>query len=228
MADIFRCRKFWAVAAGGFCGAYPLYFTITWLPFYLVHEQHLSMPEMVNHAALYYTVDATAALFTGWVTDFWIRRGCDIGLMRKSTMALGWMTAAIGFLGCSSAGTHSYFLWLMVMAVGCGTGNACFWSFAQTMAGPKAIGKWSGLTAGFLNLAGVICPALTGFTLDRTGHFCRAMVITAVVCVIGAMIWIFFLGEVKEVDWRRLQKRESAFSATRPSSPGSQIAKGFL
>jgi ACS family D-galactonate transporter-like MFS transporter len=112
VVDIFRQRKFWATAAGGFCVAYPLYFTITWLPFYLVHEQHLSMPEMVNKAALYYTVDAAAALVTGWFTDFWIRRGLGIGLVRKSAMALGWTTAAVGFLGCSSAGEHSYLAWL--------------------------------------------------------------------------------------------------------------------
>jgi MFS family permease len=102
----------------------------------------------------------------------------------------------------------------MVVAVGCGTGNACFWSFTQTLAGPKAVGRWSGLTNGFTNLAGVICPALTGFTVHRTGHFQIAMVITAVVCVFGAIIWIFFLGELKEVDWRRFQGRKVAFLAT--------------
>ena len=72
--DVLRKRSFWATAAGGFCLAYPLYFMITWLPFYLVHEQRLSMRDMVNKAALYYTIDAAAALATGWVTDFWIRR----------------------------------------------------------------------------------------------------------------------------------------------------------
>src|SRR5215813_1490451 len=33
--DIFRQRVFWANTAGAFCNAYPLYFTITWLPLYL-------------------------------------------------------------------------------------------------------------------------------------------------------------------------------------------------
>ena len=79
--DIFRQRSFWATAAGGFCLAYPLYFMITWLPFYLSHEQHLSMRDMVNTAALYYAVDAAAALATGWMTDFWIRRGSVAGIV---------------------------------------------------------------------------------------------------------------------------------------------------
>ena len=81
---------------------------ITWLPFYLSHEQHLSMRDMVNTAALYYAVDAAAALVTGWLTDFWIQRGSVAGIVRKSAMALGWTMAAIGFLGWSSAGPDSY------------------------------------------------------------------------------------------------------------------------
>ena len=112
--DILHRRSFWATVAGGFCLAYPLYFMVTWLPFYLSHEQHLSMRDMVNVAALYYAVDAAAALATGWITDFCVRRGLAAGIARKSAMALGWTTAAIGFLGCSSAGPQSYLTWLMI------------------------------------------------------------------------------------------------------------------
>lgn len=199
--DILRQRPFWATAVGAFCVAYPLYFTITWLPFYLVHEQHLSLEHMVQIAALYYVVDATAALAAGCAADFWIRRGFDAGIMRKTAMALGWTTAAVGFLGCSWAGPHSYLTWLMVAAVGLGTGNANFWTFTQTLAGPRAVGRWAGLQNGFGNLAGVIGPALTGFTLDWTGHFQVAIGITAAVCLVGALVWIFLVGEFREVRW---------------------------
>ncbi len=199
--DILRKRPFWATAAGAFCCAYPLYFTITWLPFYLVHEQHLSLEAMAKVAALYYTVDAGAALTTGWVTDFWIRQGLAAGLMRKMAMGLGWTTAAVGLLGCSSAGPHSYLAWLMVAGVGLGTGNASIWAFTQTLAGPRAVGRWAGLQNGFGNLAGVIGPALTGFTVDWTGHFQVAIEITAGVCLIGALVWLLLLGEFKEVAW---------------------------
>jgi MFS family permease len=199
--DILRQRPFWATAAGAFCCAYPLYFTITWLPFYLVHEQHLSLQEMAKIAALFYTVDAAAALATGCIADFWIRRGSSAGVIRKTAMALGWTTAAVGFLGCSSAGPHSYLTWLMVAAVGLGTGNASIWAFTQTLAGVRAVGRWAGLQNGFGNLAGVIGPALTGFTVDWTGHFQVAIGITAAVCLLGALVWLFLVGEFKEVSW---------------------------
>jgi MFS transporter, ACS family, D-galactonate transporter len=202
--DILRQRPFWATAAGAFCCAYPLYFTITWLPFYLVYEQHLSLQDMVKIAALYYTVDAAAALATGCIADFWIRRGFAAGMIRKTAMVLGWTTAAGGLLGCSSAGPNSYFPWLMIAAVGLGTGNASVWTFTQTLAGPRAVGRWAGLQNGFGNLAGVIGPALTGFTVDWTGHFQVAIGITAAVCLLGALVWLFLVGEFREVRWAQL------------------------
>jgi len=202
--DIFEQRAFWANASGAFCCAYPLYFTITWLPFYLVHEQHLSMPEMVRVAAIYYCVDAAAALATGWATDFAIRRGCGLGAVRKSAMAVGWITAAIGFVGCSYGGPNTYLAWLMVTGVGMGTGNSGLWAFTQTLAGPTAAGRWAGLKNGFANLSGVICPALTGFTVDWTGHFHVAIGLTAAVCLVGAIVWVFLIGELRQVDWTRI------------------------
>ena len=201
--DIFRQRSFWATAAGGFCLAYPLYFMLTWLPFYLAHEQHLSMRDMVNVAALYYTIDAAAALATGWITDFWIGRGLSASNIRKSAMALGWTMAAIGFLGCSSAGSHSYLAWLMVTGVGCGIGNSGIWAFSQTLAGPQAVGRWVGLQNGFANLAGVVGPALTGFIVDWTGHFRAALVITAGACLLSGVSWVFLVGRLEQVVWTR-------------------------
>jgi MFS transporter, ACS family, D-galactonate transporter len=164
---------------------------VTWLPFYLVHEQHLSMADMVNKAALYYAVDAAAAFATGWITDFCIRRGLAAGIARKSAMALGWTTAGIGFLGCSSAGPHSYLAWLMVTGVGCGIGNSGIWAFSQTLAGPQAAGRWVGLQNGFANLAGVVGSALTGFIVDWTGHFQVALATTAGMCVLSGISWVF-------------------------------------
>jgi ACS family D-galactonate transporter-like MFS transporter len=208
VTDIFRQQKFWATAAGGFCVAYPLYFTITWLPFYLVHEQNLAMGDMVHTAALFYIVDAAGAFATGWLADFLIRRGSGVGAVRKSAMALGWIIASAGFLGCAWAGLGSYLPWLMVTAVGLGIGNAGYWAFCQTLAGPQAVGRWGGLMNGFANLSGVICPALTGFTVDWTGHFHLAIAITAGVCALSAMVWIFFLGELKQVDWAHLNRHQ--------------------
>jgi len=224
VSDILRKHVFWATAAGSFCNAYPVYFVVTWLPFYLVHEQRLSMHDMVNKAALFYAVDAVAALVTGWVTDFCVRLGLAVSPVRKSAMAVGLTIAAVGFLGCAWATAHFYSPWLMVAAVGLGSGGAGLFTFTQTLAGPRAVGRWCGLQNGFGNLAGVIGPALTGFTVHWTGHFQLAIAITAAACLVGAMVWLLLVGEVKEVEWWDPARQQVAIEGTaRRRSPWLQL-----
>jgi len=202
-SEIFRQRQFWANTAAAFCCAYPLYFTVTWLPLYLVRAQHLSMPDTVRTATLYYVIDGAAALLTGWAADRCIRRGLGVTGVRKSAMVAGWLMAAAGFLGCAYAGSASSFAWLVVTAVGVGVGNSGIWAVTQTLAGARAVGRWAGLKNGFSNLAGVICPALTGFTVDWSGDFRVALGITAAICLLGAVVWVVGIGEIRQVDWAR-------------------------
>jgi MFS transporter, ACS family, D-galactonate transporter len=51
------------------------------------------------------------------------------------------------------------------------------------------------------NLAGVIAPTITGFVVDRTGHFFWAFAITSAITLLGAVSWIFVVGPVKPVAW---------------------------
>ena len=80
-------------------------------------------------------------------------------------------------------------------------GAAGIFAFSQTLAGPEAAGRWTGLQNGFANLAGVVAPALTGFAVDRTGSFVAPMAITTVVLIVGAIAWVFVVGRVEQVNW---------------------------
>ena len=210
VVEILQQRSFWGVCAGQFCGAYYFYFMVTWLPFYLVREHHLSMQSMSKMAALYYLADAASAMATGWLADFWIRQGFATTMVRKSAMALGWTTAAIALAGCGLAGPYSYVGWLMFSAIGNGMGMAGTFAFSQTLAGPLAAGRWAGLQNGFANLAGVIAPALTGFIVDLSGHFQLALVITAAVSLVSAISWVFLVGRIEQVVWTRPPKTDLA------------------
>jgi len=72
--------------------------------------------------------------------------------------------------------------------------------FAQALAGPRAVGQWSALQNGFANFAGLIAPALTGFLVDRTGHYLSAFVVTAAISVAGGLVWIFGV-RLAPVEW---------------------------
>lgn len=210
VSEILRQRSFWGVCAGLFCGAYYLYFILTWLPFYLVREHHLSMEEMVKLSALYYVVDAAAAVATGWLADLCIRLGFSTTMVRKTAMAFGWATAAIGLAGCGLGAPGSYMAWLMASAAGNGMAMSGTFAFSQTLAGPQAAGRWVGLQNGVGNLAGVIGPALTGFLVDWTGNFRAAIALTALMSVLSAINYVFLVGPLRQTTWLRSPAAELA------------------
>jgi len=199
-ADILRHRSFWGASLGQFCHAYLFYFMVTWLPFYLVRERHLSVQSMARVAALYYLTDAMSAIATGWLSDFWIRRGYTPTLVRKTVMAIGSVVATVAMAACATS-PATYLPWLIAVGVGCGIGGASIFTFAQTLAGPQAAGRWTGLQNGFANMAGAVAPALTGFVVERTGSFAAAMEITTIAVIIGGFAWVFVVGRVEQVSW---------------------------
>ena len=192
-------RSFWGTSAGHFASNYLFYFMITWLPQYLQRGRNLSLGTMSMVAGLYYAVDGLSAVSTGWLQDLWIRKGHTPTIARKSAMAIGFSVAAISIFACSVAGPHSYLPWLLASGWGCGMTGPGLYTFPQTLAGPEAVGKWYGWQNGFANTAGVIGPALTGFVLEHTGSFLAPFAITAAICVMGVVAWVFVVGRVEPV-----------------------------
>lgn len=182
-------RSFWFPAAGHFCSNYVLYFMVTWLPYYLVEVRGLSLKDMPWVASAYYACDAFAALITGWTTDLLARPGRSRTRIRKFSMALGAVCAAICLVGCAFAGSRSYLIWFMALGLSSGMSGWGPLTFAQTLAGPRTAGKWGALQNGFANLAGIFGPMITGFLVQRTGNFITPLAVAAFVALLGALSW---------------------------------------
>jgi ACS family D-galactonate transporter-like MFS transporter len=208
MIDIWLQRSFWGTSIGHFSCNYLFYFMITWLPSYLVLERHLSLTTMTTIAGMYYSVDAASAIGGGWLQDIAIRRGHSATVVRKSAMAIGFALAAVAIIACAVAGPKTYALWLMAAGIGCGLTGPGLFTFPQTLAGPKAVGKWYGSQNGFANTAGVLGPALTGFVVQRTGNFLLPFVLVSALCVVGALAFVFVVKRVEPVRWA--EKRDPA------------------
>jgi MFS family permease len=110
--------------------------------------------------------------------------------------------AAVFLVACVVAGPKLSILMLIMAAIGFGICCSNLWAITQTLAGPQAAGRWTGVQNFVGNLAGIVAPSLTGFVLDRTGEFFWPFVIAAAVCVAGAVCWVFVVGEVRAVQWK--------------------------
>lgn len=199
--EILRQRSAWATFAGHFCSNYFLYFLLTWLPFYLVRERHFSMNSMAGIGALAYTVMAVTTTLTGWLSDRAIAAGATPTRVRKLCAGGGLGFATIIVAVTAVRDPRLSMLFLMLACIAFGIYASSHWAITQTIAGPRAAGKWSGLQNFVANLAGVAAPAITGLVVEKTGHFFWAFAVSSAVVLTGSAVYLFLLGPVEPFPW---------------------------
>jgi ACS family D-galactonate transporter-like MFS transporter len=203
LLEFIRLRSAWGTCIGLFCGNYINYFLITWLPFYLVRERHFSMDNMAKIGGLAYLLGSGFSVFAGWLSDRWLSTGASPTLVRKTFVAGGSVLSGT-FVGLALV--HNSTLSVIALTLGViffGVGASNLWAITQTLAGPRAAGRWTGFQCFVGNLSGIAAPAVTGLLLQRTGQFFWAFIIVTAVALIGAVCWIFLVGPVEQVHWRR-------------------------
>jgi ACS family D-galactonate transporter-like MFS transporter len=206
-------RSAWGTCIGLFCGNYLNYFLITWLPFYLVRERHFSMDSMARIGGLAYLLGACFSMLAGWLSDCWIISGATPTLARK-TFAGGGLAVSGIFLGLSVLGGPTFSAAAIILGIiffGVTASNT--WAITQTLAGPKAAGRWTGFQCFAGNLSGIAAPAITGYVLQRTGHFFWAFLIVTAIALLGAATVFFLIGPIEQVTWRRKLSSTSVRSA---------------
>src|SRR5258707_12706150 len=84
---------------------YLMYFLLTWLPFYLMHERHFSLATMAKIAGLAYFLMAVAATSAGLASDRCITPGKTPTLVRKTFMVVGQVGAGVSLAACVVIGS---------------------------------------------------------------------------------------------------------------------------
>jgi MFS transporter, ACS family, D-galactonate transporter len=214
-SEFLRLRSAWGTCVGLFCSNYVNYFLITWLPFYLVREQHFSMDRMAKIGGAAYLLGACFATLSGWLSDRWIMAGATPTRVRKTFTGGGLALAGI-FLGLSAVSGPVFNVAILILGVVFfGVCASNIWAITQTLAGPQAAGRWTGLQNFIGNLAGVVAPAITGLVLNRTGHFYWAFGILTAVALTGTASWFFLVGPVEQVVWQKKPRSEAVSQSFR-------------
>jgi len=210
---ILRHRSAWGTCLGQFCLNYFLYFLLTWLPSYLNRGRGFSMNDVAKYGSLLFVMSAIAAPLWGRLADQWIKAGATPTLARKGTLVLGHGGAGVCLVLMPLTERSVFVAMLALTGVFLGISCCSSWAVTQTLAGPHASGRWCGVQNFVGNFAGWVAPALTGFLIDRTGHYYWPFFITAGVAWVGAIGWGFVVGRIEPVDWRAVPAMQPALQS---------------
>jgi MFS transporter, ACS family, D-galactonate transporter len=201
VAEILRRRDAWGTFIGNACYSYEYYFLLTWLPFYLVKERHVSMAMMGVLGSLPFWGAAAAAVLSGWLSDRWIRSGASATLVRKTFVGTGLMLSTVMVPAVMVDDLRTSMALLIIAYIAFGIFASNHWAISQTLAGPGAAGMWAGIQNTLGSLAGLVAPVVTGFVVEKTGSFYWAFVTPGVIAVAGTCSYLFVVQRVEPLDW---------------------------
>ena len=200
--DILHQRSAWCTALGQFCSNYFWYFLITWLPAYLERERHFAKDKMAVFGSFAFLLIALVSVTCGWLSDYWISRGGTPNRVRKTFAGTGLALSTIILPVAYIRDETSAMVLLFCACAAFGIYTPTLFAITQTLAGPLAAGKWTGLQNGFANMAGVIAPVVTGWVVHTTGQFHIAFVLAAIIALAGAGFLTVGVERIEQVQFR--------------------------
>jgi sugar phosphate permease len=152
--------------------------------------------------SLPFWVMAVGSVCGGWGADRWIALGASATRVRKTFVVSGLLGCAVMIGPAATVENSSVSIFLIAVScftLGLYTSNV--WAITQTLAGPKAAGKWTGIQNALGNMGGVVSPAVTGFIVSDGGSFAPAFAAAALVAVVGASSYLTLVGDVSPLRW---------------------------
>jgi MFS transporter, ACS family, D-galactonate transporter len=202
MGMILRRGTVWATFTGLFCFNYAYFFLVTWLPSYLVMERHFSMHRMAVFGGLPFIVFGGTSTAAGWISDMWIANGATPNRARKTFAVSGLLICAATLPALALTPDTAAIVLLLVtfFAIGLFTSNV--WTITQSLAGPEAAGKWTGLQNAIGNVGSAMAPVVTGCIVTGTGgRFFLAFVAASVGLLIAAAMYLLGIGRIEALLW---------------------------
>ena len=196
MLSIAMRKDAWGTFIGNFCYTYAYYYLLTWLPTYLVNQRHVSLKNMAVLGSLPFWGSAVSAVVCGWLSDRWIERGGSPTRVRKTFVVAGLLLSTVMLPAALVPDLRSSVILLCVAYIAFGMFASNHWAITQTLAGPAAAGKWTGMQNTVGNLSGIIAPISTGMIIESTGSYLWAFVSPVVLALVGICCYLFLVGDV--------------------------------
>ena len=199
--ELLSKRQLWGASIGHFCNAYPWYLVLSWMPLYLVNSQGYSIAAMAGLGGIVYGLSTVVCLGAGWVADRWIAAGADSSRVRMTMITLCYFIWFLGMMACGLGNARFAIAGLLISSVATGLCGFNLFAIGQTLAGPRAAGKWIGIQNAIGNIAGIVAPVVTGVLIDRTGAYRLAFLVAGMVALIGAFSWMFVVRRAEPLVW---------------------------
>ena len=187
----------------GLClGQFSVYstfvFFLTWFPTYLATERHRGWIKIGVFAALPYLAGFFGILFAGFLSDMLLRRGASLNLARKAPVIAGLLIASCVVLA-NYVQSNAAVVAILSVSFFAQAMSSSGWTVLSEMAPKGTLGLVGGLFSAGANFSGIVTPLVIGLIVQATGSFVWALAFVGAVAAMGAICWIFLVGDIRPI-----------------------------
>ena len=192
-------RQMWGACLGQFGGNSTLVFFLTWFPTYLATERQMGWIKIGFFAVMPFIAAAVGVMFGGWLSDELLKRTDSANIARKLPIITGLLGASTIILA-NYVGSDAAVIVILSVAFFAQGMTGLGWTLISDIAPKNLMGLTGGVFNFAANLAGIATPLVIGFIVAATGSFFYALAYVGTVAMIGALSYIFILGDVKRME----------------------------
>lgn len=196
---LLKRRQIAGACLGQFAGNTTLVFFLTWFPTYLATERHMGWLKVGFFAIMPFLAAAVGVMFGGWISDFLLKRTGSANIARKLPIIAGLLGAST-IIAANYVSSDAMVIAVLSVAffgqgmVGLG------WTLIADIAPKNLMGLTGGIFNFCANLAGIITPLVIGLIVAKTGSFSYALAYVGAAALLGALSYVFIVGDVRRVD----------------------------
>lgn len=200
-AELFRHKTTWGAVLGFMGVIYMLWLHLTWLPGYFEREHGLTLYQTAWVVSLAYVFGALGTIVAGRICDRLVKNGVTI-LGSRKIVVVGALLSAAAFTVPLSFGSG---IVLSVILLCCALfsvnmASSTAWMIVNTVVDSRRVASFGSIQNFGGYLAGSVAPIVTGFSIQQTGSFASAFLISAVVASVAAMAYVLLLKQPISTD----------------------------
>ncbi|MGR3992088.1 MFS transporter [Pseudomonas sp. 1121_17] len=192
--DLFKHRSTWGAVLGFMGVIYMLWLHLTWLPGYFEREHGLDLYKTAWVVSLAYGFGAVGTIVAGRFCDRLVKRGMSILGSRKFSVITGLVLAALFTLPLSYVtGLTGCVILLCLALFSINMASATAWMIVNTIVDSPRVASFGSIQNFGGYIAGSVAPIVTGFSIQYSGSFNTAFMISAVVALCSAVAYFLLL-----------------------------------
>ncbi|OTP71940.1 MFS transporter [Caballeronia sordidicola] len=199
VGKLLKRRQIAGACLGQFAGNTTLVFFLTWFPTYLATERHMGWLKVGFFAVMPFLAAAVGVMFGGWISDLLLKRTGSANIARKLPIIFGLLGAST-IIAANYVSSDALVITILSIAffgqgmVGLG------WTLISDIAPKNLMGLTGGIFNFCANLAGIVTPLVIGLIVAKTGSFFYALSYVGAAALVGALSYIFIVGDVRRVE----------------------------